>query len=175
MYEVIHWICCPRWIMGELWGEVFDRRNINLNGMWGSQMGGHHDDGAAKISSDKRAPLNIEDALWAMCWSVVRGDCGIGWTYKVIWARIWGSARSFSGNIKVIVGISLLGMMAGPFIGWVGINILGVFLLYHFWNMWKAPILCQWLSIASISHHSSSFLMLGGGQRKFGPWTSFSM
>ena len=42
---------------------------------------------------------------------------------------------SSSGNVKVIVRISLLGMMAGSFIDVISIDILGVFLHHHFQNM----------------------------------------
>ena len=108
--------------------------------MQGSQIGGCQDRGAMKISSDRRAPLNIIDALQAMCWSNVGGG---GQIYGVVWARIQGSTRSSSGNEKVIVGISLLGMMVGLFIDIVGVGILEVFLCHYFQNMWKVPTLHQ--------------------------------
>ena len=78
-----------------------------------------------------------------MHWNDVGGGGGVGQIYGVVWARIWGSTRSSSGNVKVIVRISLLGMMAGSFIGVVGVDILGVFLHHHFQNMWKVPTLHQ--------------------------------
>ena len=88
-----------------------------------------------KISSDGRAPLNVVDAFWAMCWS-----SGVGQIYRVVWAKIQGSTRSSSRNVKVIVRISLL---AGSFIGEFGVDILRVFLHHHFRNMWKVPMLHQ--------------------------------
>ena len=60
------------------------------------------------------------------------GGGGVGRIYRVVWAKIQGSTRSSSGNVKVIVRVSLLGMMAGSFIGEVSMDILGVFLLHHF-------------------------------------------
>ena len=104
-------------------------------------MGGHQDRGAMKISFDGRAPLNIVDAFQAMCWSNVGGGGGVGRIYGVVWARIQGSTRSSSGNVRVIVRISLLGMMAGLFIDEVGVNILGVWLCHHFQNTWRVPML----------------------------------
>ena len=89
-------------------------------------MGGYQDRGAMKISSDGRAPLNVIDAFQVMCWSDVGGSGGFGQIYGVVWARIQGSTRSSSGNVKVIVRISLLGMMVGSFISGIGVNILGV-------------------------------------------------
>ena len=99
--------------------------------------------GAMKISSDGRAPLNIVDAFWAMHWSDVGGGGGVGQTYGVVWARIQGSTNSSSGNVKVIVGIFMLGMMVGSFIDGIGIDILGVWFCHHFRNTWKVPTLHQ--------------------------------
>ena len=79
-----------------------------------------------KISSDRRAPLNIVDAFQVMHWSDVGGSGGVGQIYGVVWAKIQGSTRSSSGNVKVVVRISLLGMMASLFIGRISVNILGV-------------------------------------------------
>ena len=102
-------------------------------------MGGCQDRGAMKISSDGRAPLNVVDAFWAMHWSDVGGGGGVGQTYGVIWARIRGSTNSSSGNVKVIVRIFLLGMMAGLFIGGIGVNILGVWFHHHFKTHGRFP------------------------------------
>ena len=55
-----------------------------------------------KISSDGRAPLNIVDAFRAMRWSDVGDGGDIGQIYGVVWARIQGSTRFSSGNVKVI-------------------------------------------------------------------------
>ena len=153
MYEAIHWIFCPRWMMGELWGEVFDRGNIDLNGTWGSWIGGHQDRGAMKISSDGRAPLNVIDVFWAMHWNDVGGSGGVGQIY--VWSHLGQDVRSTnssSGNVKVIVGISLLGMMAGSFIGGISVDILGVWFHHHFWNTWKVPTLHWWSATLSIKH-----------------------
>ena len=40
-------------------------------------MGGRQDRGVMKISSDRRAPLNIVDTFQAMCWSDVGGGGGV--------------------------------------------------------------------------------------------------
>ena len=85
-----------------------------------------------KISSDGRAPLNIVDAFWVMRWSDVEGSDGVGQIYGVVWARIQGSTSSSSGNVKVIIAISLLGMMVGLFIGGISVDILGVWFHHHF-------------------------------------------
>ena len=114
-----------------------------MNRMQGSQMDGHQDRGVMKISSDGRAPLNVVDAFRAMCWSDVGGSGGVGQINGVIWARIQGSTNSSSGNVKVIVGISLLDMMAGSFIGEISVDILGVWFRHHFQNTGRVPMLHQ--------------------------------
>ena len=60
------------------------------------------------------------------------GSGGVGQIYGVVWARMRGSTNSSSGNVKVIVRISLLGMMAGSFINGINVDILGVWFHHHF-------------------------------------------